>query len=63
MKYADPRIGFFDALAARWDDEELSALKGISAGDFEMIQLGYASEPSTSGDTQVPSAPKNLKGR
>jgi hypothetical protein len=48
---------------ARWDDEELSALKGISAGDFEMIQLGYASEPSTSGDTQVPSAPKNLKGR
>jgi len=46
---------------SRWNDEDLNALKNISAGNFEMIQLGYASEPSTPGDTQAPSAPKNLR--
>jgi hypothetical protein len=46
---------------SRWNDEDLNALKNIFAGNFEMIQLGYASEPSTPGDTQAPSAPKNLR--
>ena len=48
---------------SRWDDENMSALKNISATNFEMIQLGYASEPSTPGDTQAPSAPKSLRIR
>ena len=48
---------------SRWDDEDLNALKNISSGNFEMIQLGYAGEPSTTGDTQPPSAPKNLRIR
>jgi len=48
---------------SRWDDEDLNALKNISATNFEMIQLGYASEPSTPADTQAPSAPKSLRIR
>jgi hypothetical protein len=46
---------------ARWNDEDLNALKNISAGNFEMIQLGYASEPSTPADTQAPAPPRNLR--
>jgi hypothetical protein len=48
---------------SRWDDEDLNALKNISSGNFEMIQLGYAGEPSTTGETQAPSGPKNLRIR
>jgi hypothetical protein len=44
---------------ARWNDEELNALKNIAASNFEMIQLGYASEPS--GDTAAPPPPRNLR--
>jgi len=46
---------------SRWNDEDLNALKNISAGNFEMIQLGYASEPSPPGDTQAPLPPRNLR--
>ena len=46
---------------ARWDDGDLNALKNISATHFEMIQLGYASEPSNPGDPNPPSPPRNLR--
>jgi hypothetical protein len=46
---------------SRWNDDELNALKNISAANFEMVQLGYASEPSDAGDSQAPSAPQNLR--
>jgi hypothetical protein len=46
---------------ARWDDGDLNALKNISATNFEMIQLGYASEPVDPGDTHPPSPPRNLR--
>jgi hypothetical protein len=46
---------------SRWDDGDLNALKSISAVHFEMIQLGYASEPSAPADTQAPAPPENLR--
>ena len=46
---------------SRWDDGDLNALKNISAGNFEMIQLGYASEPSAPADNQAPAPPENLR--
>jgi hypothetical protein len=46
---------------ARWNDGDLNALKNISAANFEMIQLGYAGEPSDPGDPNPPSPPRNLR--
>jgi hypothetical protein len=47
---------------SRWNDDELNTLKNISASNFEMLQLGYASEPSSS-DTQAPAAPAGIRIR
>jgi hypothetical protein len=52
---------FSGAPDSRWDDQDLNALKNISADNFEMIQLGFASEPSPSDNTQAPSAPRKLR--
>ncbi len=47
---------------SRWSDDELNTLKNISASSFEMVQLGYASEPS-SPDTTPPAPPAGLRIR
>jgi hypothetical protein len=52
---------FSGAPDSRWNDEELNTLKNIAASNFEMVQRGYASEPSTSSDPQAPPAPQNLR--
>ena len=43
---------FTGAPDSRWNDEELNMLKNLHGSDFEMVQIGYASEPSaaTPGD-------------
>jgi hypothetical protein len=46
---------------SRWNDDELNTLKNISASNFEMVQLGYAGEPSS--DAQAPAAPAGLRMR
>ncbi|MBI4768558.1 MAG: hypothetical protein HY787_28875 [Deltaproteobacteria bacterium] len=48
---------------ARWDDGDLNALKNISATNFEMVQLGYASEPASPDDSNPPLPPRNLRKR
>ena len=47
---------------SRWNDDELNTLKNIAASNFEMVQLGYASEPSSS-DIQAPAAPAGIRIR
>ncbi len=46
---------------SRWNDDELNQLKSLTASNFEMVQLGFASEPSETTEAKTPATPFNLR--